>query len=154
MTMCMQSAVSIPVCTLGNRTRQIGLFRPAIMECLGMLAAHWWFLAIFCMKNLICGVSCCGGSINGAKKKYMLWYIIYILYKVLWYWKLSPNYCQQMPHSLPKRLTHWDRDNMAAIFQTIFSNAFSWMKIYAFRLKFHWSLFLRVKLTIFQHWFR
>ena len=36
---------------------------------------------------------------------------------------------------------------MAAIFQTTFSNGFSW-------LTFHWSLFLRVKLTIFQHWFR
>ena len=42
---------------------------------------------------------------------------------------------------------------MAAIFQTTFSNAFSWMKMYEFRLKFHWSLFPRVELTIFQHWF-
>ena len=33
---------------------------------------------------------------------------------------------------------------MAAIFQTTFWNAFSWMKIYEFRLKFNWSLFLRV----------
>ena len=51
-------------------------------------------------------------------------------------------------------LTHWGRDKMAAIFQTIFSNAFSWMKMDEFRLTFHWSLFLRVQLTIFQHWFR
>ena len=42
---------------------------------------------------------------------------------------------------------------MDAISQT-FSNAFSWMKIFEFRLKFHWSLFLRVQLTISQHWFR
>ena len=35
-----------------------------------------------------------------------------------------------------------------------FSNAFSWMTIFEFRLKFQWSLFLRVHLTIFQHWFR
>ena len=28
------------------------------------------------------------------------------------------------------------------------------MKIYKLRLQFHWSLFLRVQLTIFQHWFR
>ena len=42
---------------------------------------------------------------------------------------------------------------MAAIFQTTFSNAFSWMKMYEFRLKFHWILFLRFELTIFQHWF-
>ena len=50
-------------------------------------------------------------------------------------------------------LTHWDRERMVAISQTSFSNAFSWMKIYEFRLKFHWSLFPRVQLTIFQHWF-
>ena len=51
-------------------------------------------------------------------------------------------------------LTHWGRDKMAAVSQTMFSNAFSWMKMYAFRLKFHWSLFLRFQLTIFQYWFR
>ena len=28
------------------------------------------------------------------------------------------------------------------------------MKMLEFRLKFHWSLFLRVRLTIFQHWIR
>ena len=50
-------------------------------------------------------------------------------------------------------LTHWGRDKMDAISQTTLSNAFSWMKILEFRLKFHWSLFLRVLLTIFQHWF-
>ena len=43
---------------------------------------------------------------------------------------------------------------MAAIFQTTFWNGFSWMKMFNFRLRFHWSLFPRVKLTIFQHWFR
>ena len=51
-------------------------------------------------------------------------------------------------------LTHWGRDKMAAISQTTLSNAFSWMKVLGFRLNFHWSLFLRVQLTIFQHWFR
>ena len=35
-----------------------------------------------------------------------------------------------------------------------FQNAFSWMKMYKLRLKFHWGLFLRVYLTISQHWFR
>ena len=48
-------------------------------------------------------------------------------------------------------LTHWGRDKMDAIYQTTFSNAISWMKMYQFRLRFHWSLFPRVKLTIFQH---
>ena len=44
-------------------------------------------------------------------------------------------------------LTHWVRDKMAAIFQTTFSHAFSWMKMYKFRLRFHWSLFPRVQLA-------
>ena len=51
-------------------------------------------------------------------------------------------------------LTHWGRDKMAAISQTTLSNSFSWVKMYEFRFQFHWSLFLRVQLTIFQHWFR
>ena len=51
-------------------------------------------------------------------------------------------------------LTHCGQDKMDAISQTTFSSAISWMKMYEFRLKFHWSLFLRVQLTIFQHWFR
>ena len=42
---------------------------------------------------------------------------------------------------------------MAAISQTTLSNIFSWMKMLEFLLKFHRSLFLRVQLTIFQHWF-
>ena len=51
-------------------------------------------------------------------------------------------------------LTHWDRDKMAAITQTMFSNAFSWMKMNEFRLRFHWSLLLKFEWTIFHHWFR
>ena len=51
-------------------------------------------------------------------------------------------------------LTYWGRDKMDAISQTTFSSAFYWMKMYELRLKIHWSLFLRVQLTIFQHWFR
>ena len=51
-------------------------------------------------------------------------------------------------------LTHLPLDKMAAISQTIFSDAFSWMKSFVFWLKFHWSVFLRVQLTITKHWFR
>ena len=50
--------------------------------------------------------------------------------------------------------THWGQDKMADIFRTIFSNAFSWMNCFEFPIKFDWSLFLRVQLTITQHWFR
>ena len=50
--------------------------------------------------------------------------------------------------------THWGWDKMAAISKMILSNAFSWTNMSEFRLRFHWSLFLRFELTIFQHWFR
>ena len=43
---------------------------------------------------------------------------------------------------------------MAAISQTIFLEAFSRMKSFLFGLKLHWGLFLGVKLTISEYWFR
>ena len=55
---------------------------------------------------------------------------------------------------LSYQLTHWGREKMAAILQTTFSNEFPGMKMYEYRLKFHWSLFLRVQLTISQYCFR
>ena len=61
-------------------------------------------------------------------------------------------YCKQ--NSLPEYLTHLPQEKMAAISQTMFSDAFLWMGSFAFWLKFHWSLFLRVQLTVFHHWFR
>ena len=45
-------------------------------------------------------------------------------------------------------VTHWTRNKVAAIFQTTFSNAFSWMKINKLRLRFHWNLFSRVQVTM------
>ena len=48
-------------------------------------------------------------------------------------------------------LTHWGRDKMAVIFLTTLSNAFSWIKIFKFRLRCHWRLLPRDQLTIFHH---
>ena len=53
-----------------------------------------------------------------------------------------------------KWLTQCDRDKIATIFHVTFSNGFSWMKMFEFRLKFCWSLFLRVLLTVSRHCFR
>ena len=44
-------------------------------------------------------------------------------------------------------------DKMATFSQTVFSDAFSLIKSFLFGLTFPWSLFLRVQLTIAQHWF-
>ena len=56
--------------------------------------------------------------------------------------------------ALTMELTHWGQNKMTAISQTTLSNAFSWMKMVQFLLKLHWILFIRIQLTIFQHWFR
>ena len=60
----------------------------------------------------------------------------------------------QLKHTTWDSLTHWGRVKMDANFQTTFSKAFSWMKMYKYRLRFHWSWFPRIQITIFQHWFR
>ena len=52
------------------------------------------------------------------------------------------------------KLTHLPLNKMAAISQTTFSNAFSLIKRFVDWYEFHWSLFPRVQLTIFRHWFR
>ena len=73
-----------------------------------------------------------------------------------WYGSSSARHCSlfgAVPRPLHS-LTHWGRNEMNNISQTTFSNVFSSMKMFEFRLKFHWSLFPRVQLTIIQHWFR
>ena len=52
--------------------------------------------------------------------------------------------------SLVRNVTHRSRDKMAVIFQTTFSNAFSWIQMYKFGLIFHGSLFPRVQFTILK----
>ena len=78
-------------------------------------------------------------------------------------WQMSASYqvmawhqAGDKPLSKPMMtlLTHWGRDKMDAISQTTCSSAFSWMKMFEFRLKFHWSLFLSIQLTIIHHCFR
>ena len=62
-----------------------------------------------------------------------------------------------MAHTLTQgvmTLTHLPLDKMSAISQTIFSDVLLSMKSFVFWLKFLWSLFLRVQLTIFHHEFR
>ena len=49
---------------------------------------------------------------------------------------------------VPGILTHWGQSKMTAVFQTTFSNAFSWMKIVPFWWKFHWNLLPMVQSKI------
>ena len=66
--------------------------------------------------------------------------------------RIWPELIHTVPHLFC--LTYWGREKMDAISQTTSSSAFSWMKMFEFRLKFQWRLFRRVQLTIFQHWSR
>ena len=50
------------------------------------------------------------------------------------------------PRTAPMCLTHLPLVKMAVISQTIVSDAFLWMKMFVFWLKFHWSVFLRGQL--------
>ena len=68
--------------------------------------------------------------------------------------KIRPDHIDHSTTSPVESVNTWGRDEMNNISQTTFSNVFSSMKMFEFRLKFHWSLFPRVQLTIFQHWFR
>ena len=76
-------------------------------------------------------------------KKHFLWDLL--LNKIQW----KRYYNTRHPHFNTLRPRQLD-----AISQTTFSNTFSWMKMFEFRLKFHWILFPMVQLIIFQYWFR
>ena len=74
-----------------------------------------------------------------------------------WHFYTNPGLENQRKYTQNLRQnasTHWDRNKMVAILQTTFQNAVSWTKICEIRLRFRWSLFPRVQLIIFQHWFR
>ena len=73
---------------------------------------------------------------------------------IIWTIHVSRGLNESSRQGLAKPALNWGRHKIAAIFQRTFSNVFSWMKMYQFRLRFHWSLLPRVQLTIFQHWFR
>ena len=63
--------------------------------------------------------------------------------------------CALLEHNIPiiSHLTHLPWTKWWPFWQTT-SNAFTWMKMIEFGLKFHWNLFTGVQLTISQHWFR
>ena len=66
------------------------------------------------------------------------WHSKLVKYKwtELTFYHLTQQYC--MPSA------HWGWDKMCAISQTMFSNAFSWMKTSEFWIICHWNVFLKV----------
>ena len=56
--------------------------------------------------------------------------------------------------TMTNRVTLRPRQKWPPFRRRCFWNAFSWMKIYEYRLKFELNLFLRFQFIIFQPWFR
>ena len=83
----------------------------------------------FVPKGLIDNKSPLVKSLLGAKPKAIQIAVIHICYQASMGWHFEAE-------------TEWPP----------FSNAFSGMKIHEFLLRFQWSLFLRVQLTIFHHY--
>ena len=55
-----------------------------------------------------------------------------------WWQLMEPRYASfNSRAAFIHTLAHWGRDKMAAVSQTTLSNAFSWMKMSEFRLRFH-----------------
>ena len=108
---------------------------------------RWCFLCCRIENECLCdafswhAISCCHGDaaiLLTAKYGFIaLWWILAV-HSVWYLWYVN---------SLRPRQN--DRYFADDIFKCIFFS----MKIYEFRLRFHWSLFLRFELTIFQHWF-
>ena len=118
---------------------------------------HWGRVTHICVSKLT--TICSDNGLSPGWRQAIIWSNAGILLN----WTLGTNFSEilseidtfsfkQMRWKMAA--IHWGRDKMAAIFQTTFSNWFSGMKMYEFRWTFHWSLFLEVQLTIFQHCFR
>ena len=72
----------------------------------------------------------------------------------IWWRHHDTSHCYCFGTESGIHINSYPPDKMAAISQTTYSNACSQMKNFVFWFEFHWTLFLRAQLTIFQHWFR
>ena len=63
-------------------------------------------------------------------------------------WGLAQDKQKEQQHHAMHSLNTLRPRQMDAISKTTFSNAFSWMKMFEYRLKFHGNLFLRIRSTI------
>ena len=119
---------------------------------------HVWFglhyLSLTCKRLKYTAVLYHTNFVWWKKFKEITYHTTYVVRHPTWVTTHRNTPTPYAARSLDAVLTHWGRDKMAAVSQTTFSNAFSWMKMFEFRLKFDWSVFPRVQLTIFQHWFR
>ena len=122
------------------------------MSSAGGYFPHWYEWMPF-IKHTLLAMEPSLVFMSMFKHKALCWLIIISNKRYLWFddeavTKDSKNDMKQTKSMLPTwswvwGITHWDRYKMNAISQTTLSSAFSRMKIFEFRLKFHWGLFLR-----------
>ena len=126
-----------------------------IIESNMIISVCLFFVKFKILKKLIT-IKAAGKLVPLSQISFVIWYFLQLGQTIQKYSvKLGQNMKKTNISFIPVWfLTHWGRDKMDAISQTTFSSAFYWMKMYELWLKIHWSLFLRVQLTIFQHWFR
>ena len=84
-----------------------------------------WQCLIFLWDIEFCGLSC-----NFLAEDNPIFHLVFF------YSYQESHFLNSIKKCAPD-LTHWGWDKMAANFLTAFSNAFSWMSIYKFGLRFH-----------------
>ena len=139
-------------CKCDPITREIGsLFwgLPSIFH----LAMPQPFCLCVNMKNMILRIWTHQEQRNWQVVNLLAWLEHNVMQNV-YYILLLSHLSQHVGCRWPGTLTHWGWDEMNNISRTTFWNVFSSMKMFEFSFKFRWSLFPRVQLTIFQHWFR
>ena len=95
------------------------------------------------VDNLLIGPSCFPRNLYFVLKSlpnYLLWSVAMV--HAVYINALAPENCGYSINTY----AYCGLDEMAAVFQTTYSNTFSWMKMYKFRIRFHLDLFSRVQL--------
>ena len=83
---------------------------------------------------------------------YSLYFCICIIYMFTWIYANNTKLCGFVEAFMRVgSMTQSGRDKMAAILQTEFSNVFHCGKYILFCFKCHWSLIMRINLTINRH---
>ena len=147
-----------------------GITRPQWVKFTGCIdycsTRHWWVTHVssYLFKAISIGVGKCGKISNWwLLCKHMIHEDIMTLRYFQHYWPIVGYHQSPVVSSHKEPIIHSfvgvfvnssPPGQNGRHFADDISDAFSWMKSFLFLLKCHWSLFLRVQLTVTQHWFR
>ena len=147
--------------TIYNISHNICTLFVVLCFVVGLWRCLLWFVLLWVYHAVCCDLFCCGFItlfvvlcfVVGLSRCLLCFVLLWVYHAVCCalfccgFITLFVVLCfvvglSRVPHRLmwcnsSVPLTHWGRDKMADIFQTTFSNAFSWMKMYKSPLKFH-----------------